>query len=653
MKRIHWQQISGEGEVAAYLRDALSASSRTEPGGALGLDSGAARIVPPPPPAAGDDNESPDVWGFRDSGFELLPNGSITMRGKRYPLCDQELPHLIPWIRGVLQVPLDLGDTNPSAYPPEVPEPRVHPAFASALQDFLAEDQRSDDALERLRHGHGHTQEEMYRIKYGRIDRVPDLVVWPTEEDQVVRLVAAALEHDVCLVPYGGGTSVTEALQCPENEERLIVSVDMRRMNRILWIDPTNRMAHIEAGAVGRHIVDQLAEYGFTMGHEPDSVEFSTLGGWVATHASGMKKNKYGNIEDLLLDVRAVTPMGTLERAYAAPRESVGMDPRLSLLGSEGTLGIITSAVVKLFPLPEVQSYGSVLFPTFEDGVAFMYDLTLEGAQPASVRLVDNLQFQFSMALKPKSVGWRAKKSAFEKFLVTRVKGFDPERMVACTLVFEGSRREVASQESAVYRLGSKHGGMKAGGANGERGYQLTFGIAYIRDFVMNYYVLGESFETSVPWSRTLDLCANVKRRIYAEHEKRGLPGRPFVTCRVTQVYDTGVCVYFYLAYCYKGVENPTQVFAEVEEAAREEILASGGSLSHHHGVGKLRKRFLPEIMSETSLDWNRRAKRAIDPTNVFGTGNQLLDEAAPASSPSARLSPPVAGEPLRPSHDA
>src|SRR5258705_10675078 len=197
-------------------------------------------------------------------------------------------------------------------------------------------------------------------------------------------------------------------------------------------------MASIEAGAVGRHIMIGLAKYGLTIGHEPDSVEFSTLGGWIATNASGMKKNRYGNIEDLVLDVSVVTAGGKLERTSASPRESIGLDLRRLMFGSEGTLGIITSAIVKIFPLPEVQQYGSVLFPSFEDGFKFMYDLAREATPPASVRLLDNLQFQFGLALKPKSnSGLADLKSKAEKFFVTKIKGFDPTKMVPCTLVFE------------------------------------------------------------------------------------------------------------------------------------------------------------------------------------------------------------------------
>jgi alkyldihydroxyacetonephosphate synthase len=210
-----------------------------------------------------------------------------------------------------------------------------------------------------------------------------------------------------------------------------------------------------------------------------------------------------------------------------------------------------------------------------------------------------------------------------ERFYITRMRGFDLEEIAACTLVFEGSRSEVNAQQSELFRIARKHGGLKAGEENGRRGYELTFAIAYIRDFVMSRYLLAESFETSAAWSDTLNLCKRVKRRIQEEHAARNLPGKPFISCRITQLYDTGVCIYFYFAYYYKGVANPSAVFAEIEHAARDEVLRSGGSLSHHHGVGKLRREFLPEILSDSTLKWNRKIKDALDPQNIFGSENQ------------------------------
>jgi alkyldihydroxyacetonephosphate synthase len=564
----------------------------------------APRILPEPPAPLAPGSESLEVWGYTDSGFEVNAAGKVQFRGARYAISGKLIPNLLSWAEGILGASLDPFDRKPSGYPTTVPERVAHPVLEAALAARLSPARVSSDPRVRLRHGHGHTQEDMWAIKHGGLKRVPDLVVWPEDEAEV-----------------RAGTNVTDALRCPEAERRAIVSLDLRRMNRVLWIDPTNRTALIQAGATGGEIEEQLGRHGFTLGHEPDSAEHSTLGGWIATNASGMKKNRYGNIEELVLSICAVTPAGDLARA-AAPRESVGGDPARWLLGSEGQLGIVTSAVVKVFPAPAVRRFDSVLFKSFDQGFGFLFDVQRSGAVPASVRLMDNLQFQFGQALKPEKSGLGALKSALEKLYVLRVRGFEAERMVACTLLFEGSEDEVAAQERSVVRLAARHGGMLAGAENGERGYQLTFAIAYIRDFMLEHWVIAESFETSVAWRDAQALCENVKQRVWQEHAKHGLPGRPFISVRVTQLYQTGVCLYFYLAFVYKGVEEPSVLFAELERAARDEILRSGGSLSHHHGVGKLRQEFLPRVFSPAALAWRRELKRAVDAENLLGAGN-------------------------------
>jgi len=585
-----------------------------------------ARIEPEPLPSQPEDAESLDVWGFRDTRFYARPDGVVELTGRRYALSGERLPDLLRWVQTTIHPDVSPHDLNPGHYPPPVPPPVRNQAFLEELRKIVGAAQLSEDPELRLRRGHGHTLEEMWAIKYGSFPRVPDLLVWPEDEEQVEAIVQAAVGHDVMLIPYGGGTNVTDALRCPARELRMIVSVDMGRMNRVLWIDPVNRMACIQAGAVGREIQQVLAKHGFTLGHEPDSVEFSTLGGWIATHCSGMKKNRYGNIEDIVLDLRVVTARGLLERSAAFPRESVGSaDLRRWMFGSEGCLGIVTSAVVKIVPSPEVQVYGSIVFPDFEAGVRFLYDLQAQGNAPASVRLVDNLQFQLSQMLRPRSTGLKQLESRLQRLWVTRVKRFGLDRMSACTLVFEGTSQEVAGQQKATYTLARRYGGLAGGSSNGQRGYQLTFGIAYIRDWIMNHWLLGESFETSVPWSQALPLCENVKRRIREECAKRKIGGTPFVTCRITQLYPTGVCIYFYFAFYFKGLSKPAEIYAEIEHAARDEILRSGGSLSHHHGVGKIRQRFLPRIGSPGVATWAREIKAAVDPTNVFGAANQLL----------------------------
>ncbi len=546
-------------------------------------------------------------------------DNNVVLEGTRYPLSGQELPAFLPWVRSAFQADISATDTNPSHYPTSIPPSRATDELVQALRTVVGA-HVTIDPEQRLRRGHGQTQSEMYAIKYGGLERVPDVVVFPSSEDEVVALVKLAEARSLMLQPFGGGTSVNEALRCPADEVRPIVAVDLGRMNRIRWIDPVNHMACIQAGAVGRLVVEQLAEHGFTIGHEPDSIEFSTVGGWIATHASGMKKNRYGNIEDIVLDMRVVTPTGILSHTSPLPRESLGGDVRRWMLGCEGSGGIITEAIVKLFPAPEAHVYGSVLFPDLAHGLAFMYELSGTGNVPASVRMVDNLQLQINFAIKPKSTGLGATtKGALEKWIVTKLKGFSLDEMVACTLVFEGSKAEVKAQQKQVNALAKRHGGMSGGSSNGKRGYMLTYGIAYIRDWILNHWLIAESFETSVAWTDTLALIDRVKKRIAAEHAARKLPGRPFVTARVTQIYATGVCVYFYFAMYYKGVPNPSAVYHEIENAARDEILNAGGSLSHHHGIGRLRREFLPRTMSDAALRWRDGARSAIDPHGTIG----------------------------------
>ncbi len=555
-------------------------------------------------------------------------DGNVVLSGERYPLCATPLPNLIPWVEDTLSLRFDPNNKLIASYPPPVTKSLLSEASLHDALRSCGELEIWVDDVMRLRHSHGHSQEEMYALRFRPSVETPfrvcDAVLKPQNAEQIFQIVQTARVHGWKLVPYGGGTNVSQALSF-EGVTQPVVVLSMASMNRVLWIDEENQLACIQAGAVGRDIQKCLAQFGYTIGHEPDSIEFSTMGGWVATNASGMKKNKYGNIEDIVRDIEVVTHEGCFSHRMVAPRESTGVDLRKLFFGSEGNFGVITEATVRISKLPEVQEYGSILFKTFSEGARFMRELAYRNIAPASVRLVDNQQFRFSMALKPKKSLLPTQKSKLEKLFVTKLKGFDPETMCAATLVFEGSAQEVKSLSNAVYACAAEFGGMAGGAENGAKGYQLTYGIAYIRDFVMPYKILAESFETSVPWNRVEELCRRTKERLHREHRERGLPGTPFVTCRVTQVYPTGACIYFYLAFSFDGVDNPTQIFSELEHAAREEILACGGSLSHHHGVGRLRAPFMKEAIGVEGVQIKGRIKDALDPEGVFGVGTQGL----------------------------
>ncbi|KAF8793986.1 Alkyldihydroxyacetonephosphate synthase like protein [Argiope bruennichi] len=503
----------------------------------------------------------------------------------------------------------------------DLPKPVINEMFFQKIKE-----QRIDYSFEpqdRLFRSHGHTLKEIFDLRIGNLKRIPDIVIWPSCHDEVVTVVQAAVDYDVVIIPFGGGTNVSCAVVCPEDECRMIVSLDTSQMNKILWVNKFNNTALVEAGIIGQDLDRELAEYGLCTGHEPDSYEFSTLGGWVATRSSGMKKNIYGNIEDIVVHVKMVTPKGVIQRNCLAPRMSGGPDVHQIILGSEGTLGVITEVVIKLHTIPPFQKYGSIAFPTFELGVKFLQEVGQKNLKPASIRLIDNDQFIFAHALKAEGTPYISSLVEWiTKFYLTKIKSFDLKKICAVTLLMEGDKYDVECLEKSIYSIAVNYGGLPSGEMNGKRGYMLTFVIAYIRDLAIDYGILSESFETSVPWDKVLDLCKNVKACIENEVLKHKAQVQAFVSYRVTQSYDVGACVYFYFAFSCLGVPDPMELFESIERVSRDEVLANGGCISHHHGVGKLRKRWMKQTVSDTGLEMLKAVKSSMDPLNIFASGN-------------------------------
>ncbi|XP_064551908.1 alkyldihydroxyacetonephosphate synthase [Drosophila montana] len=559
-------------------------------------------------------------WGYNDSQF-YGQQGIICFKGDKYPLAGCELPNFTKWVRSKFDLRVDHTNAYPQL-PPTYPAPVENAPFLNELRG-CTKVEHSQEGVDRLVRCHGQTLNDIYSLWHNKFRRIPDLVVWPRCHDEVVQLVRLAHKHNVMLLPFGGGTSVSGAITCPQEEQRMICVLDTSQMNRLLWLNRENLTVCFESGVVGQDLERVLREQGLTVGHEPDSYEFSTLGGWVATRASGMKKNVYGNIEDLVVRVRMVTPAGTLERECSAPRVSCGPDFNHIILGSEGTLGVITEVVLKVRPLPPVQRYGSLVFPDFEQGVLFMREVARRRCQPASVRLMDNEQFLFGQALKPEKSWLASCLDAVKQRYVTVWKGIDLAHICAATLLFEGEQKDVQRQEAVIYEIAARYKGFPAGGQNGERGYLFTFVIAYIRDFALHQGIVAESFETSVPWDRCSLLCRCVKRRVVSECARHNI-SHYTISARVTQTYDAGACIYFYFGFRYLNIPNPVEVFEAIEHSAREEILACGGSLSHHHGVGKIRSHWYRNAVTETGTSLYTAAKQHLDPRNIFAAGNLL-----------------------------
>ncbi|KXJ71503.1 hypothetical protein RP20_CCG020409 [Aedes albopictus] len=564
-----------------------------------------------------------DGWGYKDSRF-VYDGKDCSFSGDRYPMGKgARLNRLRDWV-------IKNFDVDPSKKLADVDEPRVFPdpvrcvGFMDGLKILGVE--FSEDGMDRFMRCHGQNLEDFGNLKYNSFPKIPDLVVWPRCHEHVVKIVGLAGDYDVALVPVGGNSAASGASTTPNVPERTVAVVDMTQMNRLLWLNKENLTACFEVGIVGQDLERTLGKQGLTMGHEPDSIEFSTLGGWIATRASGMKKNLYGNIEDLVIRIKVVTGIGVMEKQFTAPRASCGPDLDHVIFGSEGTLGIITEAVVRLRPVPAVSRHGSLVFPNFETGFNFLREVARKRLQPASIRLIDNPQFEFGQYLQPDGPWHTELVDGFKKHYLTKVCGFKMDQIVAVTLVFEGQRKSVESQEKLIYDIAVKYGGLKGGSKNGAKGYALTFVVAYIRDFGWDINLIAESFETSVSWDKCLSMCNNVKSCVTRECNRHGIT-RLIVSYRVAQTYDDGCCVYFYLVAKHEDDRvSPAKTVKMIEERAREEILASGGTLSHHHGVGKKRSKWYPASVSQVGVSVLKAIKRELDPKNIFAAGN-LIDD--------------------------
>ena len=565
-------------------------------------------------------------WGYKDSGFIINEDLSVTFTGNRYPICGKRLPNFIPFVEEILGVKFDTKPKIQEVEKTHVTESRVNEPFLEELRKSFKENRFTLEHNERVLHSHGqHSTDEVYKVLYNKLEKFTDLVFYIESEEETKKLIGLAKKHNVCLIPYGGGTNVTNALRPPKEESRMVVSVDTRRMNKIESLDEENLMVVVQAGITGKALEEGLNKRGFTVGHEPDSYEFSTVGGWVSTNAAGMKKHKYGNIEDIVQNITMVTPSGIVNQKEPLTRSSFGIKAQNILFGSEGNLGIITSATLKVHRLPEQSAYESIIFYDWETGVRFMHDLFHSNMVPASARLADNLQIRLGNALKENKEGLNKTLDDFKKYILFNFKGLNPEKFTAAVFKIEGSNSEVQNQMENLKSLAKKHKGILAGESTGRSGYLATMVIAYIRELIFTQNILGETMETAVPWSKINQVKGEAFKLINELHKENNLPGKPFFTSRISKIYHTGVCMYNTIAMSFEGIENPEDVFTRIEHKMRENFIKNGGSISHHHGVGKLRKDFMSDTISEGSIEMVKGVKKAQDPNNIFGVKNNIV----------------------------
>jgi alkyldihydroxyacetonephosphate synthase len=478
------------------------------------------------------------------------------------------------------------------------PPPSRLPPPPAALAEIC-----TDDRDERVRHAYGRAYRDVVRGFRGRIDHAPDVVARPREEAEVERVLAWASDVGAAVIPFGGGTSVVGGVEARIGSAYAgAVTLDLGALDRVLEVDAVSGAARIQAGALGPALEQQLAPHGLTLRHFPQSFQLSTLGGWIATRAGGHFATGETHVDDLVESVRAVTPVGAWE-SRRLPGSGAGPSPDRLLLGSEGTLGVITEAWVRVRPKPTERASRAVRFADFAAGAAAVRAVVQAGLAPSNCRLVDAREAALTFA--------------------------GDGSAALLVLGFESAGAPVAERMAMALALCAEAGGAWDERAEGARGgatgawREAFLRAPYLRDVFVAMGVMSETFETAITWDRFERFVEDVKAAAGAAvREVCGAEG--IVTCRVTHAYPDGAAPYFtVLAAARRGEE--VEQWDAIKRAAAGAILAGGGTITHHHAVGRDHRPWYDAQRPEPFAAALRGAKAAVDPAALMNPG-VLLD---------------------------
>lgn len=529
-------------------------------------------------------------------------------------------PNLWPWIRNKLGLQSEIT-VSPIQLDKIVLSAPIHlEAFVSAVSEFLSSDQIKTDKRERLLHSYGKSFPDLFRVRRGEVKRAPDMILLPQNHEQVEKIVALAHRHNVCVIPFGGGTNIVGGVEPLDASSRMVVTLNLRDMNSLISVDPHSMTATIQAGALGPQLEADLAKVGFNLGHYPDSFEYSTLGGWLATRSAGMQSDAYGKIEDMVVSLKMVTPAGTIV-TRTTPASSAGPDLNRIVVGSEGILGVITEATMRVHKSPAVKDYRGFLFPTFEDGVAAIHETLERGFVPSMIRLQDAGETELAFQMK-------APKKGLEGLIQKPIKAYLIAKgyTAPCILIvgFEGNEEAIHSARSGALSILKKHKGFPLGKGVGKTWSADKFNVPYLRDYVMDYSCTADVAETAATWSNVLPLYHNTITAVKAQFAKDR--GHGYVGCHISHTYKTGACLYFTWAVTQVPGKELEQYYT-YKKLVTNTFMKSGGTLSHHHAIGYEHLPWMEEEVSRTGLTALRGLKSTLDPKGILNPGKLIPDQ--------------------------
>ncbi len=481
---------------------------------------------------------------------------------------------------------------------------RLSDATAAALTDVVGAANASADHETRVRHARGRSTPDLLDLRGGQPLSAPDLVLAPGSHDEVMKLLALATRDRVAVVPFGGGTSVVGGLGPASAGFAGVAALDTRRLNALVSLDEESRLAELEPGLRGPQAEALLAAEGYTLGHFPQSFEYATLGGFAAARSSGQASAGYGRFDEIVMGLKVATPAGSLVLGRA-PKSAAGPDLRQLLLGSEGTLGVITSLTLQVRPVPERRIYTGWRFGSFADGMLALRRLAQDGPLPTVLRLSDEAETALNLA-RPAELGAGAGGGCL------------------AVVGYEGAAEAVETRRSEAESVLRAMGGEPDAEA-GHAWERDRYRGPYLRDALLDAGALVETLETVAFWSRLPKVYEAVTGALRDALSTQGTP--PVILCHISHVYPSGASLYFTVGCA--ALEDPTEQWRSAKATAGDAIESSGGSISHHHGIGRDHLPWYEREIGELAGAVLRAVKAELDPAGILNPG--ALIPGAPA----------------------
>ncbi len=470
----------------------------------------------------------------------------------------------------------------------------------------------SVDPQQRIIHAHGQSLPDWIGLRGGTLNRFPDGVAVPGSIDDVQDLLDFSARHKLIVIPYGGGTSVVGHLSVPEGKRPVLI-LSLRQLNRMIDFDPYNRLATFEAGVRGPDLEAQLRAKDFTMGHFPQSFEYSSLGGWIVTRAVGQESTHYGRMDQIFAGGEVLTPQGPITFP-PFPASAAGPDLRHLLMGSEGRLGILTKAIVKISPLPERHDIHGIFFPSWKNAVEAVKEIAGNHLSLSMVRLSNPAETTVNLLL----AGHETQIKLLKRYL--KFRDIPEEEACMCLIGFIGSRRMVSSTRRESSSIIDDYDGVFVGKTMGEAWKKHRFRGPYLRNALWDMGYAVDTFETAVTWDRVTSTMQAVENAI--RYSLESINEKVHTFSHLSSVYPTGSSVY--TTCIFRLGETPDETLTRwiaIKQAASDAIVAASGTISHQHGVGTDHKAYVKAEKGEIGMDIIRRTCLHMDPDERMNPG--------------------------------